>query len=328
MRRWLTALVTGTLAGALAGALPAMAQVLIFTLVGTPLTVTQGQSTDFSFTATNLDPTPIACVEVLLPSEFWISGLGTPVASNGAPWSAALQDNWVLVHSDDGVGKLNTGDSVTFTVTALATEPGVFLWENHVHDNQGCDDTNLYGPSLAVTVLPYSGLTPSPTATEAPTPAPTPASTPTPTATHAPTATPTPAATPRATPASTPPVNGGPTPRPGEPSPSPDASASARPSPPAPAPSSGGTGSGGPDAVRVAPLDAADGGTGDLGVGLDVLALLDGPFVWIVPGAAVGVPGLLVLVFVALQAMGAMAWIPAVRRLGGDDRRRRRVSSS
>lgn len=320
MRRWLTALVTGTLAGALAGTLPAMAQVLIFTLVGTPLTVTQGQSTDFSFTATNLDPTPIACVEVLLPSEFWISGLGTSVASNGAPWSAALQDNWVLVHSDDGFGKLNTGDSVTFVVTALATEPGAFLWENHVHDTQDCTGTNLDGPPLAVMVLPSSGPTPAPTATEAPTPAPTP------TATHAPTATPTPEATPPATPASTPLANDSPTPRPGDPSPSPDASGSARPSPPAPAP--GGTSSGGPDAVRVAPLDAADGGTGDLGVGLDVLALLDGPFVWIVPGAAVGVPGLLVLVFVALQAMGAMAWIPAVRRLGGDDRRRRRVSPS
>lgn len=320
MRRWLTALVTGTLAGALAGTLPAMAQVLIFTLVGTPLTVTQGQSTDFSFTAINVDPMPIACVEVLFPSEFWISGFGTPVASNGATWSATLQDNWVLVHNDDGLGSLSTGDSVTFTVTALATAPGAFLLENHVHNNPACDGNNLDGPPLAVTVLPSSGPTPAPTATEAPTPAPTP------TATHAPTATPTPVVTPRATPASTPPANGSPTPRPGDPSPSPDASGSARPSPPAPAP--GGTSSGGPDAVRVAPLDAADGGTGDLGVGLDVLALLDGPFVWIVPGAAVGVPGLLVLVFVALQAMGAMAWIPAVRRLGGDDRRRRRVSPS
>ena len=56
---------------------------------------------------------------------------------------------------------------------------------------------------------------------------------------------------------------------------------------------------------------------------MDVLAMLDGPFVWFVPGAAVGIPGLLVLLFVALQALGALAWIPAVRRLGGDDDRRR-----
>jgi hypothetical protein len=54
-----------------------------------------------------------------------------------------------------------------------------------------------------------------------------------------------------------------------------------------------------------------------------MLALLDSPFEWFVPGAAVGVPGLLVILFVGLQAVGAVAWIPAVRRMGDDDDRRR-----
>ncbi|MDP9467690.1 MAG: hypothetical protein M3P32_02960 [Chloroflexota bacterium] len=57
-----------------------------------------------------------------------------------------------------------------------------------------------------------------------------------------------------------------------------------------------------------------------------MLALLDGPLVWVVPGAAVLGPGLLVILFVALQAIGALAWIPAVRHLGGDDQRRRPTS--
>jgi hypothetical protein len=77
--------------------------------------------------------------------------------------------------------------------------------------------------------------------------------------------------------------------------------------------------------VRVAPLGGGSGGAPDnLGVGVDVLGLLNSPFEWFVPGAAVGVPGLLVILFVGLQAVGALAWIPAVRRMGDDDDDRRR----
>jgi hypothetical protein len=167
-----------------------------------------------------------------------------------------------------------------------------------------------------MTVLPYAEPAPTP---KTETPPPVPAATPIPTAIPAPIETPIP---PRATPTATPVPT--PTPSPSEPSPTPDSSESARPSPPAAATSPGGTGSAGREALLVAPLDgSADGVPDDLGVGLDVLTLLDGPFVWFVPGAAVGVPGLLVIAFVGLQAVGAMAWIPAMRRLGGDDRRRR-----
>lgn len=67
--------------------------------------------------------------------------------------------------------------------------------------------------------------------------------------------------------------------------------------------------------------DGASGGSDDFGMGFDVLALLSGPFTWFVPGAAVGVPGLLVIIFVGLQALGVMAWIPAVRRMGDADDR-------
>jgi hypothetical protein len=41
--------------------------------------------------------------------------------------------------------------------------------------------------------------------------------------------------------------------------------------------------------------------------------------VWSVPAATLGVPGFLLIVWVALQAVGALAWIPAVRRLRGDE---------
>ena len=55
-----------------------------------------------------------------------------------------------------------------------------------------------------------------------------------------------------------------------------------------------------------------------MGLGTEVFALLEGPLVWFVPGAVVGGPGLLILLFIALQAAGAIAWIPAVRRMSGE----------
>jgi hypothetical protein len=50
------------------------------------------------------------------------------------------------------------------------------------------------------------------------------------------------------------------------------------------------------------------------------LGILAGFQVWAVPAASIGVSGLFVLLWVALQAGGALAWIPAVRRLRGKER--------
>ena len=57
------------------------------------------------------------------------------------------------------------------------------------------------------------------------------------------------------------------------------------------------------------------------------IGLFSGVEIWAVPAATIALPGLLVLIWVALQAAGAIAWMPAVRRLRGEDdpRRRRRV---
>jgi len=56
-----------------------------------------------------------------------------------------------------------------------------------------------------------------------------------------------------------------------------------------------------------------------------VFGLLDADFVWFVPAASVAVPGLLVIIWVVLQTIGALAWIPAVRRVSEEstDRRKR-----
>lgn len=303
MRRWRIALATGLLVAGL----PAVAHALVYTFVATPLIVTQGEVTDFKFSFTNLDPQGVRCAEVLFPDEFLISSLGNPVASSGLPWSTSLSGQWVLVYTNGGGGRLRTGESVTFTVTAVATTPGAYIFDNHVHVRQDCTGTNLTGTTVPLTVLPAATPTPSatpspkPIATASPRPTPDPMPDPTPDR-ASPTPTETPQQTARPDPSARPSVAG--------PSPSPDATDAAQ-------------------IIRVAPSGGGDGGvTDDVGVGVDILALLDSPFEWFVPGAAVGVPGLLVVLFVGLQAVGALAWIPAVRRMGDDDDRRRRGTRS
>ncbi|HYI67618.1 MAG TPA: Ig-like domain-containing protein [Candidatus Limnocylindrales bacterium] len=54
------------------------------------------------------------------------------------------------------------------------------------------------------------------------------------------------------------------------------------------------------------------------------VGLLGGIEIWAVPAATIALPGLLVLIWVALQAAGAIAWVPAARRLKGKDDPRRR----
>jgi hypothetical protein len=47
--------------------------------------------------------------------------------------------------------------------------------------------------------------------------------------------------------------------------------------------------------------------------------MLAGVGMFAVPAAVLGGPGLLLILFVTLQAVGALGWIPAVRRLRGED---------
>lgn len=310
-------------AGLLVAALPAMAQATAplpaFTFAASPLIVSVGDVTDYTFTFTKVGPVgsqSIRCAEVLFPDELWISGVGTPTVSNNGSWSAAQQGQWIIAKVNGGGGSVHTGESVTFTVTALAASAGAFDFYNHVHSASECDDTNNYGTPAVLTVVPGIVPTPSPTATPRPSP------TATPTATPKPTVVPTPG-TPRPTPTATP---GAATPT-STPTPTATPHASARPAPPSPAPRA----SSPPQVIQVAPLTDGGGSGGqadNVGVGVDVLTMVASPFDWILPGAPVALPGLLVILFVVLQAVGALAWIPAVRRLDEEDddpRRRRRA---
>jgi hypothetical protein len=68
-----------------------------------------------------------------------------------------------------------------------------------------------------------------------------------------------------------------------------------------------------------------DSGTGEVGVEIGGINVL-GSAVWAVPAATIAGPGLLVLLWLLLQAVGAAAWMPSVRRLRKDEDARTRAT--
>jgi hypothetical protein len=311
MRRGvLAALAVASLTLSTAGGVRAVS---LWTLTGTPLVATAGQSTTFHMLAANVVGPPAGCVNVEIPSSFVIQSAGNVVASDGSMWVAAVVGTWVEVISVSGIDFLDPLEWVSFDMQLVPTQAGAWNWNNHVHVANQCTGTAYNG--LPVTVVISPAILPTPLPTPVPTPMPTavptvvptlpPLPTPIPTLPPLPTLRPDPTATATPAPTSTP-----------RPSPTPELVAFSRPSDP-----TGGAASAG----RLADLGGP--GTGSFGLGTDVVALLDAPLVWLVPGAVVGVPGLLVLLWIALQAVGALAWIPAVRRMSGEPlatRRRRR----
>jgi hypothetical protein len=329
------------LGAALAASLPALASAaLLWTLVMVPLTTTVNVSTNFTLTATNLDPlTELGCLEVDLPGSFVIESLGTPTTFTGRAWASSRTGNAVIVQSLSGGGRLKLSQWVRFTIRAHATVAGTYLWPNHAHRQQDCSTTDQIGVPLSVTVLPAVVATPTPTPTPTATPIPTPAPTATPasTGTPRPTATPAPIATPTPAPILIPPLPsiglpGLPSPTPSASptvtqTPAPSADSSATPEPSGSAASVGGSGSTastpgsaiGTTLSVVRPIDNPGGGA-ELAVG--GLDLLGGGYVVQVV-TAFAAPGVVIIVWVLLQAFGAFAWIPAVRRMANEDGVRR-----
>ncbi len=204
-------------------------------------------------------------------------------------------------------------------------------------------------PLPTPTPKPTPSPTPEPTPSPTPRPTPSPTPMPTPVPTTAPTPVPTsapssrPSAAPTATGSAGPASGGGSSPPPSGPSPSPsstlDAGSSSEPgaspspdgsggpSPSAtpgaggviePQPSPGAPSLGGATATGWANIPTA--GVGGSVSPAAIASLLSslGTFEWLVPSALLAAPGLLLILAVAAQMGGAMAWLPVVRRkLGG-----------
>lgn len=291
-----------------------------WTLTGSPLVATAGQSTTFHMLATNVAGPPSGCVSVEIPTSFTIQWVGNVVASDGAVWTASVSGTWVDVKSTSGSWLLDPLEWVSFDMQLLPTQAGTSTWNNHVHVSNQCAGTQYDGAPVIVVVAPAIVPTPVPTPIPTLPPVPTPLPTLPPLGTPLPTLPPIPGLTP-----SPDPTQGA--------SPGPTSSPRATPAPNSapsggsPAAGGGSVGTGGASGPvgRIAELNEA--GVGSIGLGADVFGLLDGELIWFVPGAAVGVPGLLVLLWIALQTVGALAWVPAIRRMGGVPaaaRRRRR----
>jgi hypothetical protein len=299
------------LALALMAPMTARAEIIVYELLAVPLTVTADVVTDFSMTLVNVaGPDELGCLEIDLPAEYEIYAVSAPVAPEDREWTASSDGNTVIVNAKSGGDRLEILESLTFTITARAKEAGVSTWSHHAHRNHDCSGTDQVGIPVVVTVVPPL-FTPTPEPTPTPTPKPTPKPTPRPTARPTPTPHPvvvvTPAPTARPTPETTSSPTSTPSPRPATPRPSAGV-----------VPTSGPTPSDGPAGRGVA-LAFTDEDGGSLGVAsVDLFA---GAAAFAVPVAVLGGPGLLIILWVTLQTLGALTWIPAVKRLRGEERR-------
>lgn len=265
----------------------------LWTLTASPVAAIVGQASTFSMLAVNVQGPAAGCLTVDLGAAFLVQGVSTPVASDGTQWTASVAGTEIELTSVSGTDKLDPGESLSFTFRLTPTTVGTWSWSNHIQINKQCNGAEYPGTPVVIVVAPPP---PGPSVAPVVTPAPLPVAS----------VRPAPTPTPRPSPSTAPSPVASQTPRPDVLPPT----ASAAPNV--------------PSDVRLAGWSQDE--EADLGLGAQSFALMDQPLVWFVPGAAVGVPGLLVLLFIAAQAAGAAAWIPAVRRMAdpstGNRRRR------
>jgi Big-like domain-containing protein len=231
-----------------------------------------------------------------------------------------------------GVTGLNLYANGGFQYTPGGGFSGTTSFSYRVSDGIAWSGTTTVSVMISA---PASTPTPSPT----PTPTPMPTPTPTPRPTPRPTATPLP---PPSLPLPSIPLPSIPLPTPIQPLPSVDLpllpspdvpvlgpAPAGTPTPGVAAPSSGPTLPGsGPDTASGQTPGSGGASRPDLSLnlppinlGAGTISLVAGLEIWAVPAAVIGGPGLLLLLWIALQAAGATVWIPAARRLRDDQRR-------
>lgn len=321
-----------------------------------PTVLAVGTTTAIRLTVTNIGDdgggSEIACVRIQTTAGFTIASAG--IVSVYGQTSGAAYDDWETVWTGGSVVTFKTPSEdfpligstpptheAVFFIKGTVPVVGAMLWAARAAQNAGdsgstsCGSSNFLPATLTFVVAPATPTpTPKPTPTATPTPPPTPTLTPSPTPTLPP-ASPGPTRPPGATP--TP----GPTP-PGSsaPSSSPDAGASPAIGPSAspnattpgvtPAPPVPSDGSGGSSGDGISLGGDADGGSGVEpveGIGGAAIAALGvlpgGVLAWAYPALVISVPGILLLLAIGAQAIGALAWLPLVRRrLGGFGLRR------
>jgi hypothetical protein len=309
-----------------------------WTITATPLTLTQGQASDVTLTVTG-GTDRIRCLLVSVPADYEVLDASVVTVPPGESWNARSSGSGptsVTFSLGSGGGGIQLLQVADFRVQVMPMTTTGTAWTATAHSGKSCtspDDGAPLLPLLPFVITPGPTPTPTSTATIPPTPTPTPTSTattpPTPTPTVSPTPDPTATPTPRPTPTGA--RSPSPTPSPSaiptfDPSPSTTANASASPSstaPPSGSPPSGdvpagpvsGTGGGSSSAQGLAvggPLAGAAVETVDVG-STDALG-----YAWLVPGALLGLPGLLLFVIIGAQAVLAGAFVPLTGRALAD----------
>jgi hypothetical protein len=247
-------------------------------------------------TITNRSDEEIGCVGVLVPSHYDVDSAAVASVSNGGSWSTSVGGSsfhWVLASAgNNGSSRLDDGETLVLRITVTGTVSGRQDWVVATFGKKDCDDEINSAKSVQMTVsgsAPKPTPKPKPKATPKPTPAPTAAPRSTPSPKPAPTKAPKKVVPPSRAPTSAPVAVGGGTERPG---------------------SSGGGSGPVPRGYYSIPLDDNPELTG---FELEVLAAL-GVFAWVVPGAILTVPSLLLIVIIGAQMLGGVAWLPVARR--------------
>ena len=292
----------------------------------------------------------ISCVQFGVRSSFTV--VSAAVVSVYGETSGTAFDAWQVVWPGASrvtfknpqadyplVGGQPGANQAVFRIRGFATSAGQLTWSVGAHDvpdtsaTTTCSGTSSSGsltfvvadsaptptPSPTPTPTPTPTTNPTPTASARPTPSPTRTPSPVPTASPAPshTARPSPTPTAMAVPPSPPPPGSPPRDRPTSPP-------TQRPSPPPtvqPAGERTPPGTPSPQLVLGTGSDHTGGGQPpqpasglDGAVSTTLQALPGGALAWTYPALITAVPGILVLLAIAAQMLGALAWIPIVRR--------------
>ena len=313
-----------------------------WTATASPTTLTQGQPTSIVLTVTALPLTTIGCVRVSIPAGFTVTGW-----SAQSPWTAQLVSSGPPTVIQFNVASpaqvIANGASVRLSITATPTASLLGSWTVTAYRGTTSGTPQNGG---AITLVAFV-IAPAPTPTPTPTPTPRPTATPTPTPTPTGVVVPTPSLPPPIPAITLPPIpaitlpplpslGSGSTPTPAgwpSPTPSPARSPGSVVAGGGSSPSPGSTASATPDVgpVALATLPAngpgarPSGGTGGLTVAqggpagsIPILGLqpfgLIGSLSWIVPGFVLGLPGLILLLIVGAQVLGAGLYAQVARR--------------
>ncbi len=304
-----------------------------WTITATPPTLVEGQVSDVTLTVTG-GTDRIRCLLVSVPADFTVLAASVVSVPAGETWTAHFSGagpTSVTFSYSSGGGGIQLLQAADFRIQVMPMTATASAWTTTAHSGKSCTSPDVGPPLLPLppfVIIP--GPTPTATATCTPTPTPTVTPTPTPTPTASPTPDPAGGPTPRPTPTGARSPSPRPTPSPihsPQSSPTATATASASPSgtapvgtpppsdaaPAGPVVGSGGGGSSAAQAVLVAgPLEGIRAGSVDIG-STDALG-----YAWLVPGALLGLPGLLVLLIIGAQAGLAGVFVPLTGRALAD----------